>query len=109
MAKIKPVELIRSMSGRVCGHSATYFTTRHGETYTATVCKKRSTPFNEKEISQHVRFKAANTAAIERMRGEHAEDMEAFKRQKKYKTLRGWLIARAYACCTDEGVVDWNA
>lgn len=109
MAKIKPMELIQSMSGKVCGHSDTYFTVRYGQTYTATMCNKRATPYSETEIKQHIRFKAANAAAVKRMQDptHMAQDQKDFKAQKRYKSLRGYLVAKAFANTDDEGNTTW--
>ena len=30
MSKVKPIQLIASMSGKICGHSNTYFAVRNG-------------------------------------------------------------------------------
>ena len=38
MSKIKPMILIERLSGKVCGHSNTYFAERNGTQYTGTIC-----------------------------------------------------------------------
>lgn len=63
MAKIKPMILIESMSGKVCSHSDTYFAVRNGVQYTGTRCNKRRTPFTENELNNQTKFKSAHTAA----------------------------------------------
>ena len=110
MARIIPFELIKSMSGKVCGHSDTHFVTKYGVTYTAKRCNPRSTPYNETELKNQRKFKAAHKAANQRAQDPKymAEDLKAFKEQGKYKTLHGYLTAKAYALITDEGVVDWG-
>lgn len=111
MAKIIPFELIRSMSGKVCQHSDTHFVTRFGTTYTAKRCNPRTTPYNETELKNQAKFKAAHKAAIARAQDpQHmAADLKAFKEQNKYKTLHGYLTAKAYSLITDEGTVNWDA
>ena len=110
MAKIIPIELIKSMSGKICQHTDTHFVTRYGVTYTAKRCNKRSTPYNETELKNQAKFKAAHKAAIARSQDPKymASDMKEFKAQNKYKTMHGYLTAKAYALITDEGVVDWG-
>ena len=110
MARIIPFELIKSMSGKVCEHSDTHFVTRYGITYTAKRCNKRSTPYNETELKNQKKFGAAHKAAITRGQDPKymAADMKAFKEQSRYKTLHGYLTAKAYACTDDEGVVNWE-
>lgn len=111
MAKIIPFELIKSMSGKVCGHSDTHFVTRYGITYTAKRCNKRSTPYNEEELKRQQKFGAAHKAAITRSQDptHMAQDLKDFKAQTRYKTMHGYLTAKAYALITDEGVVNWEA
>ena len=103
MAKIKPMILIDSMSGKVCSHSDTYFAIRSGTQYTGTRCNKRTTPFSEAELKNQTKFKTAHAAAVTRLRdaSQHANDIAAFKQQKKYKTLLGYLIAEEYKKITD--------
>lgn len=103
MAKIKPMILIEQMHGKVCSHSDTYFAVRNGTQYTGTRCNKRTTPFTEAELKNQTKFKSAHTAAVARLRdaSQHANDIAAFKQQKKYKTLLGYLIADEYQKITD--------
>ncbi len=103
MAKIKPMILIEQMHGKVCSHSDTYFALRNGTQYTGTRCNKRTTPFSEAELKNQQKFKTAHTAAVTRLRdaSQQAKDLAAFKQQKKYKTLLGYLIAEEYKKITD--------
>ena len=103
MAKIKPMILIESMSGKVCSHSDTYFALRNGTQYTGTRCNKRTTPFSENELHNQTKFKIAHASAVARLRdaSQQAKDMAAFKKQTKYKTILGYLIAEEYAKLTD--------
>ncbi len=103
MAKIKPMILIESMRGKVCTHSDTYFALRNGVQYTGTRCHKRRTPFTENELNNQTRFKTAHAAAVTRLAdaSQHAADLAAFKKQTKYKTLLGYLIADEYRKITD--------
>ena len=103
MAKIKPMILIEQMHGKVCTHSDTYFALRNGVQYTGTRCNKRRTPFTENELKNQTKFKTAHAAAVTRLRdaSQHANDIAAFKQQKKYKTILGYLIADEYKKITD--------
>ena len=103
MAKIKPMILIEQMHGKVCTHSDTYFALRNGVQYTGTRCNKRRTPFTENELKNQTKFKTAHAAAVTRLRdaSQHANDIAAFKQQKKYKTILGYLIADEYAKIKD--------
>ncbi len=110
MARIIPFELIKSMSGKICEHSDTHFVTRFGVVYTAKRCNPRSTPFSEQELKNQKKFKAARAAAIARSQDpQHmANDMKAFKNQKAYKTLLGYLTGIAYQHTSDEGITNWD-
>lgn len=103
MAKIKPMILIDSMRGKVCGHSDTYFAMRNGTQYTGTICNKRTTPYSEAEIANQQKFKKAHAAALVRKNDakQQAADLISFKNQKKYKTILGFLIADEYKKITD--------
>lgn len=99
MAKIKPMILIEYMRGKVCSHSDTYFALRNGTQYTGTRCAKRTTPFTANELKNQTKFKTAHAAAVTRLRdaSQQAADLIAFKKQQKYKTLLGYLIADEYS------------
>ncbi len=96
MAKFKTMELLSSLSGKVCGHSNTYFAERNGTQYTGTICNPYKGPATEKQITVRENF----TAAIEAMKNLTPEQIEAyqesFKKQKKNKTLRGYIFAQEY-------------
>ena len=96
MAKIKPMELLSRLSGKVCGHSNTYFAERNGTQYTGTICNPYKGEATEKQLAVRENF----TAAIEAMKNLTPEQTEAykeaFKKQKKYRTLRGYIFAQEY-------------
>ena len=97
MAKITPMELLSSLSGKVCGHSNKYFAVRYGTQYTGTICNPYTGEPTEKQIA--VRQKFADTyAAMAALTEEQKADYEAaFKKQKKYRSLRGYIFAMEYA------------
>ncbi|MBO5817949.1 MAG: hypothetical protein J6R26_08505 [Paludibacteraceae bacterium] len=96
MAKLKPMILVEKLSGKVCGHSNTYFAERNGTLYTGTICNPFTGEPTEKQIA--VRQKFADTyAAIANLTEEQKEAYkEAFKKQKKYRSLRGYIFAQEY-------------
>lgn len=96
MALIKPMELIASMSGKICGHSNKYFAVRNGTQYTGTICNPYTGEPTEKQIA--VRQKFADTyAAMANLTEEQKEAYrEAFRKQKKCKTLRGFIFSQLY-------------
>ena len=96
MSKIKPRELISELSGKLCGHSNKYFAVRYGTQYTGTICNPYTGEPTEKQIA--VRQKFADTyAAMAALTEEQREAyQEAFKKQKKYRSLRGYIFAQLY-------------
>ena len=96
MAKIKPMELLSRLSGKVCGHSNTYFAERNGTQYTGTICNPYKGEPTEKQLAVRENFSAA-IEAIKNLTPEQTEAYEAaFKKQKKYRTLRGYIFAQEY-------------
>ena len=96
MSKIKPMELLSRLSGKVCSHSNVYFAERNGTQYTGTICNPYTGEPTEKQVAVRTKF----TATIEAMNA-LTEDQkeayaEAFKKQKKYRTLRGYIFAQLY-------------
>jgi hypothetical protein len=96
MSKIKPMELLSELRGKICGHSNKYFAVRNGTQYTGTICNPYTGEPTEKQIA--VRQKFADTyAAMAQLTPEQNEAyQEAFKKQKKYKTLRGYIFSQLY-------------
>ena len=96
MAKLKPMILVEKLSGKVCGHSNTYFAERYGTQYTGTICNPFTGEPTEKQIA--IRQKFADTyAAMALLTDEQKEAYEAaFKKQKKYRSLRGYIFAQEY-------------
>ena len=96
MAKFKPMEILSRLSGKVCGHSNTYFAERNGTQYTGTICNPYTGEPTDKQIA--VREKFADTIeAINALTEEQKTAYEkAFKNQKKYRTLRGYIFAMEY-------------
>ena len=91
MAKYTPMDLIKSMSGKICGHSDISFAKRGGTLYTQKRCNKRTTPFSEKELAHQVKFKAVSASTAVRVKAASEEDMTAFKAQKKYDSFRSYI------------------
>ena len=96
MSKIKPMILVEKLSGKVCSHSNTYFAERNGTQYTGTICNPYTGEPTDKQIA--VREKFADTIeAINALTEEQKTAYEkAFKNQKKYRTLRGYIFAMEY-------------
>ena len=96
MARIKPMELLSRLSGKVCGHSNTYFAERNGTQYTGTICNPYKGEPTDKQVAVREKF-ASTIEAINALTEEQKTAYEkAFKNQKKYPTLRGYIFAQEY-------------
>ena len=96
MAKLKPMILVERLSGKVCGHSNTYFAERYGTQYTGTICNPYTGEPTAKQIAVREAF-TATTEAMKNLTPEQTADYEtAFKKQKKYRSLRGYIFAQEY-------------
>ena len=96
MALIKPMELLTALSGKVCGHSNKYFAVRNGTQYTGTICHPYTGDPTPNQVA--VRQKFADTIeALNALTTQEKEAyQEAFRKQKKCKTLRGYIFAQLY-------------
>ena len=100
MAKITPMDLVKSMSGKICGHSDISFA-RRGETqYTMKRCNKRTTPYTEAELARQAKFKAVAASTAARVKAADPADVTAFQAQKKYKSFRSYIWAQEWASYT---------
>ena len=100
MAKITPMDLVKSMSGKICGHSDISFA-RRGETqYTMKRCNKRTTPYSQEELARQAKFKAVAASTAARVKAADPADVTAFQAQKKYKSFRSYIWAQEWASYT---------
>ncbi|MBO4986635.1 MAG: hypothetical protein J6C57_04410 [Paludibacteraceae bacterium] len=97
MAKIIPMDLIGSMSGKVCGHSDISFAKKGKTQYTMKRCNPRSKPYTEAELARQEKFaqvRAAMKALSEEQKAEYAAQFK--KSPGKYTTLNGYIFAQEY-------------
>ena len=99
MAKYVPMDLIRSLSGKVCRHSDMYFAERNGSRYTGKMCNPRTAPFSAKELAQQTKFKTAVSNARAAMADptQRAAYEATFVNQRKYRTLFGYIVSKEMA------------
>lgn len=97
MSKFKPMELISQLRGKLCSHSDIYFAERNGTQYTGKICNPYTGDPTEKQVA--VRQKFADTIeALNQLTQEQKDAYkEAFRKQKKYRSLRGYIFAQEYA------------
>ena len=92
MAKFKPIEVLKSLSGKVCGHSDMYFAVKKGTRYTGKICNPRTKAYSADELARQSKFAAA-TAAVKALTSEQkAVYAEAFAGQSKYTTMFGYCF-----------------
>ena len=97
MAKFKPIELIKELRGKLCSHSDIYFQRRARTLCTGKICNPRTKPFSAEELARQAKFTQAR-AAVKALTQEQISDYEtAFKNQKKYVSLQGYIFAQEYA------------
>ena len=88
--------MVKSYSGKICEHSDVYFAKKGGTLYTGKICNPRTKPFSEQELARQEKFRQT-AAAVKALTGEQVTAYEtAFKNQKKYGSLRGYMFAKEY-------------
>ena len=97
MAKIVPMDLVKSMSGKICEHSDISFAKKGDTQYTMKRCNKRSSAPSEAELANQAKFKAVAASTAARVKAADPADMDAFKAQKKYKSFRSYIWAQEWA------------
>ena len=95
MAKINPMELIKSMSKKVCMHSDVYFRTNKqtGVTYTGKVCNPSDAEPSANQVKAKARF--AKVAAAIRTILSDATEKAKLKAEYKSQTKIGSLFGYA--------------
>ena len=89
--------MVKSYSGKICEHSDVYFAKKGGTLYTGKICNPRTKPFSEQELARQEKFRQT-AAAVKALTEEQVTAYEtAFKNQKKYGSLRGYMFAQEYA------------
>lgn len=96
MAKFKPMELIDVMHGKFSRKSKYYAAEKYGTQYTGVV-GEITVPPTEKQLAQRTRFASAKANIAQLTEEQLAEYKEAFKKQSKYKTLQGYMLAMEMA------------
>ena len=105
MAKYKPIDMVKEYRGKICEHSDTYFQKRGKTLCTGRICEPRDLekkPYSEKEVAVRDKFKQARTAVKALTEEQKAEYASAFKNQKKYSSLQGYIFAMEYAKLDNE-------
>ena len=99
MSNIKLEAPFTAFRGKICKHSKIIFAQRGDTQYTSQICNPRTKPFSEAEVARQTKFKQAVTNANAALADatQKAAYETAFKNQKKYSTLQGYMFAQEYA------------
>ena len=99
MSQIKPMGLIESMSGKVCEHSDMYFFRKNGKVFSGKICNPSTKEPTATQLAAQNKFKTARTNAMTALADpqQKATYEAAFKNQKKYYSLYGYVFAQEYA------------
>ena len=98
MSNIKLEAPFTAFRGKICKHSKIIFAQRGDTQYTSQICNPRTKAYSAEELARQAKFKNALTNANAALADatQRAEYETAFKAQNKYKTLRGFVIAKEY-------------
>ena len=102
MAKYKPIDLVKSWSGKICEHSDFYLATKGKTGYSGKICTPRDLskrPYTENELKVRQKYKQA----LEALKTLSEEQKQTYEKQwlaqknSKYATLRGYIFSQEYA------------
>jgi hypothetical protein len=94
------MELIDKMSGKFHSNSKFYAAERYGTQYTGKIGDV-DTPPTEAQIAQRERFAQAKANVSQLTPEQLTAYQEAFKKQSKYKSLQGYMLAQEMAKLSD--------
>ena len=98
MAKIKPIDTVKSMSGKVCEHSDIYFRTNKqtDKVVTGKLCNPSDSDPSEAQLKVQTRFaKLADAArAILADPEQRTKYDTAYRKQRRVGSLLGYVIKK---------------
>ena len=99
MSQVKPMGLIESMSGKLCSHSDMYFFRKNGKVFSGKICNPSTKEPTSAQTAQRTKFATAHANAQAALADDtrRANYEAAFKNQKKYSSLFGYVFAQEYA------------
>ncbi len=62
MSKIKPMGLVESMSGKICGHSDMYFFRKNGKVFSGKICNPSTKEPTALQLAKRTKFAQARAA-----------------------------------------------
>ena len=92
------MDLLKSLSGKICSHSDTYFANRYGTKYTGKICNPYTGEPSADQVAQRNLFKTTRTNIKALTDSEKSDYATAYKSNKAgYKTLNGYIFAAVFA------------
>ena len=88
--------MVKEYHGKICEHSDVYFAKKGRTLYTGKICNPRTKPFSAEELARQAKFTQARAAVKALTEEQKAEYATAFKNQKKYVSLQGYMFAQEY-------------
>ena len=107
MSKIRPISIIRSMSGKVSEHSDMYFRTNKQteQVCTGKICYPSDAALSEAQLRVQERF-AKISAAVDELLSDPAERekwLKKYLKQHKIGTLKGYVFAKTNRLYDEKG------
>ena len=97
MSKIKLEAPFRQFRGKICKHSDIIFKEMYGETFTSQICNPYTGEPSTAQKAQQTKMATAS-ANVKALTPEQVTAYkEAFKKQTKYKSLNGYMMAQEMA------------
>ena len=97
MSKIKLEAPFRQFRGKICKHSDIIYKEMYGTQFTSQVCNPYTGEPSAAQTAQRERFAQAKANVAALSSEEVAAYKEAFAKQRKYKTLQGYMLAQEMA------------
>ena len=97
MSKIKLEAPFRQFRGKICKHSDIIYKEMYGTQFTSQVCNPYTGEPSAAQTTQRERFAQAKANVAALSSEEVAAYKEAFAKQRKYKTLQGYMLAQEMA------------
>ena len=97
MSKIKLEAPFRQFRGKICKHSDIIYKEMYGTQFTSQICNPYTGEPSAAQVAQKERFRQAKANVQALSTEDVAAYKEAFAKQRKYKTLQGYMLAKEMA------------
>ena len=97
MSKIKLEAPFRSFRGKICKHSDVIYKEMYGTQFTSQICNPYTGEPSAAQTAQRTRFATAKANVAALTTAEIDAYKDAFQKQKKYRSLQGYMLAKEMA------------